>query len=49
MSLPGGLQSSLTYTAVLMANTSQRDAAQEFIKFLASPKAREIFAANGAE
>jgi molybdate transport system substrate-binding protein len=47
--LPGGLQSSLTYTAVLMANTSQRDAAQEFIKFLASPKAKEIFAANGAE
>ena len=47
--LPGDFQSSLTYTAVLMANTSQRDAAQEFIKFLASPKAKEIFAANGAE
>jgi molybdate transport system substrate-binding protein len=47
--LPGEFHSTLTYTAVLMANTAQRDASQEFIKFLASPKAKEIFAANGAE
>ena len=46
--LPPEFQSSLTYTAVLMAKTSQRDAAEGFIKFLASPKAKEAFAANGA-
>jgi molybdate transport system substrate-binding protein len=47
--LPGEFQSSLTYTAVLMANTPQRDVAQEFIKFLISARAKEIFTANGAE
>ena len=47
--LPGELQSYLTYTAVSMTNTSNRDAAEEFIKFLVSPKAREAFAANGAK
>ena len=47
--LPGDLQSSLTYTAVLMTNTSQRGAADGFVKFLVSPKAREVFAANGAK
>ncbi|MBB3181789.1 substrate-binding domain-containing protein [Variovorax sp. Sphag1AA] len=47
--LPGDLQSPLTYTAVLMANTSQRDTAMAFIKFLASRQAKEAFAANGAE
>jgi molybdate transport system substrate-binding protein len=47
--LPGEFQSSLTYTAVLMANTSQHDAAQEFVNFLISLKAKEIFAANGAK
>jgi molybdate transport system substrate-binding protein len=31
-----------------MANTSQRDTAEGFIKFLVSPKAKEAFAANGA-
>lgn len=46
--LPAEFQSSLTYTAVLMAKTSQRDAADGFIKFLVSPKAKEAFAANGA-
>jgi molybdate transport system substrate-binding protein len=46
--LPGEFQSSLTYTAVLMAKTSQRDAAEGFVKFLVSPKAKETFAANGA-
>ena len=47
--LPGDLQSTLTYTAVLLANTSQRDTADGFIKFLMSPQAKEIFAANGAK
>jgi len=47
--LPGDLQSTLTYTAALMANTSQRDAAEGFIKFLVSPEAKEAFAANGAK
>jgi molybdate transport system substrate-binding protein len=46
--LPGDLQSTLAYTAVLMANTSQRDTAEGFIKFLLSPVAKETFAANGA-
>lgn len=47
--LPGEFQSYLTYTAVLMANTLEHDAGEEFINFLMSPKAKEIFAANGAE
>ncbi len=47
--LPGDLQATLTYTAVVMANTSQRETAAAFIRFLASPQARETFAANGAE
>lgn len=46
--LPGDLQTTLTYTAVLMANTSQRDTAERFIKFLVSPDAQKVFAANGA-
>ena len=45
--LPGDLQSYLTYTAVLMAKTSQRDTAEGFIRFLMSPKAKRTFAANG--
>jgi len=47
--LPGEFQSSLTYTAVLMAKTTQRDAAEGFVKFLVSSKAKETFAANGAQ
>lgn len=47
--LPGEFQSNLTYTAALMTNTSQRGAAQDFVKFLMSPQAKETFAANGAE
>jgi molybdate transport system substrate-binding protein len=47
--LPGDLQSTLTYTAVVMANASQRDTAEGFIKFLVSPQARETLAANGAK
>ena len=47
--LPGDLQSNLTYTAALMTNASQRNVAEDFIKFLVSPKAKETFAANGAK
>ncbi|ASL46863.1 hypothetical protein bAD24_III05695 [Burkholderia sp. AD24] len=47
--LPGDLQSILAYTAVLMANASQRDTAEGFIKFLMSPNARATFAENGAK
>lgn len=45
--LPGDLQSNLTYTAVLLAKTAQRNAAEGFIKFLVSPTAKATFAANG--
>jgi molybdate transport system substrate-binding protein len=47
--LPDDLQSPLTYTAAVMTSTSQSDAAKDFIRFLGSAKAKEIFAANGAE
>lgn len=47
--LPGDLQSMLVYTAVVMTNTSQRDTADGFIKFLVSPEAKDTFAANGAK
>ena len=47
--LPGDLQSTLTYTAVLMASGTQRETAEGFIKFLVSPEAKESFAANGAK
>jgi molybdate transport system substrate-binding protein len=46
--LPGDLQSSLEYTAVLMTNAPQRTTAESFIRFLVSAKAKETFAANGA-
>jgi molybdate transport system substrate-binding protein len=45
--LPGDLQNYLTYTAVLMTNASQRETAEDFIKFLTSSKAKDAFAANG--
>jgi molybdate transport system substrate-binding protein len=47
--LPGEFQSTLTYTAVLLANTSQHDAAQGFIDFLTSSTGQHVFAANGAK
>ncbi len=47
--LPGDFQSTLTYTAVLMTSTPQPAAAEGFIKFLVSAKAKEAFAANGAK
>jgi molybdate transport system substrate-binding protein len=46
--LPGDFQSTLTYTAVLMTRAPQPATAGDFIRFLASAKARETFAANGA-
>jgi molybdate transport system substrate-binding protein len=45
--LPADLQNYLVYTAVLMVNASQRETAQDFIKFLTSSKARDAFAGNG--
>jgi molybdate transport system substrate-binding protein len=45
--LPRELQSSIPYTAALMANAPERVAAETFIKFLVSPTAKESFAANG--
>jgi molybdate transport system substrate-binding protein len=45
--LPGDFQSSIPYTAALMTSAPQRTTAESFIKFLASPKAKETFAANG--
>jgi molybdate transport system substrate-binding protein len=45
--LPGDLQNYLIYTAVVMVSTSQREAAENFIKFLTSAKAKAALAANG--
>jgi molybdate transport system substrate-binding protein len=47
--LPGDLQSSIPYTAALMMNAPERGAAEAFIKFLVSPKAKETFAASGVD
>lgn len=45
--LPGDLQSSIPYTAALMTNAPQGTIAESFIKFLVSPRAKQMFAANG--
>lgn len=45
--LPGDLQQELTYTAVLMTNAAEPETAENFVKFLVSPKGQETFAANG--
>ncbi len=45
--LPGDLQSSIPYTAALTTSAPQPTAAESFIKFLASPDAKKMFAANG--
>ena len=45
--LPGDLQSFLSYTAVLMINSEQRDAAEQFIRYLSSPEAKSALTANG--
>ncbi len=47
--LPGDLQTTLSYTAVLMANSPQRDTAEAFVAFMKSAQAQETFAANGAK
>jgi molybdate transport system substrate-binding protein len=47
--LPGNLQSSLSFTAAVMTNAPQPAIAQRFVRFLVSAKAKEAFAANGAE
>jgi len=41
------LQSFLSYTAVLMINSEQRDAAEQFIRYLSSPEAKSALTANG--
>ena len=45
--LPGDLQGYLTYTAVLLKTTQQREADETFIRFLTSSKTRDTLAANG--
>jgi len=45
--LPADLQSSIPYTAAVMTSSPQPDAAETFIKFLVSPKAKATLAANG--
>ena len=45
--LPGDLQGYLTYTAVPLATTQQREADETFIRFLTSSRTKETFAANG--
>lgn len=47
--LPSELQHYLTYTALPLTNAQQREAAEAFIKFLRSSKAKETFAANGVD
>ena len=47
--LPGDLQDYLTYTAAPLTSTRQREAAENFIRFLTSSKARDTFAANGVD
>jgi len=44
--LPGDLQGYLTYTAVPLTSTQQREAVEAFISFLTSSKAKETLAAN---
>jgi molybdate transport system substrate-binding protein len=47
--LPGDLQGYLTYTAVPLTSTQQRDAAETFIRFLTSSRAKDTLAANGVD
>jgi len=47
--LPDALQDYLTYTAVPLTSTRQREAAESFIRFLTSSKAKGTFAANGVD
>ena len=45
--LPGDLQGYLTYTAVLLKTTQQREADETFIRFLTSSRTKGTLAANG--
>ena len=45
--LPGDLQGYLTYTAVPLTSTQQREAAETFIRFMTSLRTKDTFAANG--
>jgi molybdate transport system substrate-binding protein len=45
--LPGDLQHPIPYTAALMTTAPQPGAAESFINFLVSPKAKALFSANG--
>jgi len=45
--LPGGLQSSIPYTAAVMTSAPEPESAESFIKFLVSPEGKKTFAANG--
>ena len=45
--LPGDLQSPIPYTAALMTSAQQPGTAESFVKFLVTPSAKEMFAANG--
>lgn len=47
--LPADLQDYLTYTAAPLTSTRQREAAENFIRFLTSSKAKDTFAANGVD
>ncbi|MFL6301993.1 MAG: molybdate ABC transporter substrate-binding protein [Candidatus Sulfotelmatobacter sp.] len=47
--LPGELQSYLVYAAAIATNAASPDAGKDFFRFLASPAARVIFKANGAD
>lgn len=45
--LPGNLQGYLTYTAVPLTTTQQREADETFIRFLTSSRTKDTLAANG--
>jgi molybdate transport system substrate-binding protein len=46
--LPAEFQSYIIYTAAPMTNAEQPETAKAFIRFLASPRSKDAFAAAGA-
>jgi molybdate transport system substrate-binding protein len=46
---PPGLQLTTRYTAGVAANSKERDAGKEFIKFLGTPESRAVLKAKGLE
>ena len=48
-SIPRDAHDSILYPLALVRNGSERPGAAEFLRFLASPKARGIFARHGFE